>query len=84
MADFLKQYYNNYFLGSLDRTLACLRKNVEAGTLKPTVAVQILKRGLKQDRCLKMTKDEARATAADFRNELREKGYGKSNKRNNQ
>lgn len=47
MADFLKQYYNNYFLGSLDRTLACLRKNVEAGTLKPTVAVQILKRGLK-------------------------------------
>ena len=30
MVDFLKQYYNNYFLGSLDRTLACLRKNVEA------------------------------------------------------
>lgn len=56
MADFLKQYYNNYFLGSLDRTLACLRKNVEAGILKPTVAVQILKRGLKQDRCLKLTK----------------------------
>ena len=43
MADFLKQYYNNYFLGSLNRTLTCLRKNVEADILKPTVAVQILK-----------------------------------------
>lgn len=31
MADFLKQYYNNYFLGSLDRTLACLRKKRRSG-----------------------------------------------------
>lgn len=77
MADFLKQYYNNYFLGSLDRTLACLKKNVEAGVLEPTVAVQILKRGLKQDKCLKVTKDEARAVATDFRNELRERGLWK-------
>lgn len=77
MADFLKQYYNNYFLGSLDRTLACLRKNVEAGTLKPTVAVQILKRGLKQDRCLKLTKEQALVVAGEFRNELREKGVWK-------
>ncbi len=77
MADFLKQYYNNYFLGSLDRTLACLRKNVEAGTLKPTVAVQILKRGLKQDRCLKLTKEQGLVIAGEFRNELREKGLWK-------
>lgn len=77
MADFLKQYYNNYFLGSLDRTLACLRKNVEAGTLKSTVAVQILKRGLKQDRCLKLTKEQGLVIAGEFRNELREKGLWK-------
>lgn len=77
MADFLKQYYNNYFLGSLDRTLACLKKNVETGVLKPTVAVQILKRGVKQDRCLRMTKDEARVIVTDFRNELRERGLWK-------
>lgn len=77
MADFLKQYYNNYFLGSLDRTLACLRKNVEVGILKPTVAVQILKRGLKQDRCLKLTKEQALTIAEEFRNELREKGLWK-------
>lgn len=77
MADFLKQYYNNYFLGSLDRTLACLRKNVEAGILKPTVAVQILKRGLKQDRCLKLIKEQALTIAGEFRSELREKGLWK-------
>ena len=77
MADFLKQYYNNYFLGSLDRTLACLRKNVEAGTLKPIVAVQILKRGLKQDRCLRLTKEQGLVIAGEFRNELREKGLWK-------
>lgn len=77
MAGFLKQYYNNYFLGSLDRTLTCLRKNIEAGTLKPTVAVQILKRGLKQDRCLKLTKEQGLVIAGEFRNELREKGLWK-------
>lgn len=77
MADFLKQYYNNYFLGSLDRTLDCLRKNVEAGTLKPTVAVRILKRGLKQDKCLKLTKEQDLVIAGEFRNELREKGLWK-------
>ena len=77
MADFLKQYYNNYFLGSLNRTLTYLRKNVEAGILKPTVAVQILKRGLKQDRCLKLTKEQTLTIAGEFRNEPREKGVWK-------
>lgn len=77
MADFLKQFYNNYFLGSPERSMACMRKNIKAGTLKPTVAIQIYKRGLKQDRCLKLKKEEARAMAAEFRNELRAEGLWK-------